>query len=124
MPTFKQFLKEHDYNSDVFDDELEASELANANNDMYNLIKAYFAKNDNNGKKSMFAFGSDLAEAYAKFITEEFVAEDAFKNDDVKLKYKNAVRDKIAEALSIKFKTLFEAAGQTADEIRLTLPLG
>lgn len=124
MPTFKEFLKENNFNdSEVFDDELERGEYSLAHNDVYNIIKSYFEKSDKNGKAAMHALGADIAEAYAKYLSEEFVDEESFKNDDVKLKYMNAVRDKIAEALSEKMKDFFEAAGQTADEIRLTLPI-
>lgn len=123
MPTFKQFLKENNFDSEVFDDELEQSERSYATSDVYSIIKAYFEKADKNGKRAMHALGKELAEAYAKYLSEEFVDEDAFKNDDVKLKYMNAVRDKVAEALAEKFTDMFEAAGQTADEIRLTLPI-
>lgn len=123
MPTFKQFLKEHDYASDVFEDELEQSEIHRVESDAYALIKAYFDKADKSGKLAMHSLGIDIAEAYAKYLSEEFVDEEAFKNDDVKLKYMNAVRDKVTEALSEKIKDLFETAGQTADEIRLSLPI-
>ncbi len=124
MPTFISFLRENNFNnSDVFDDELERAEYVNAHNDVYNVVKSYFEKSTKNGKQAMHALGADLADAYAQYLSEEFIDEEAFKNDDVKLKYMNAVRDKVAEALKEKMTDFFEAAGQTADEIRLTLPV-
>lgn len=123
MPTFHQFLKENNFDTDVFDDELEQSEYTNAHNDVYNVIKSYFDKTNKNGKKAMHDFGADLATAYAKYLAEEFIDEEAFKNDDVKVTYMKAVRDKVEEALSQKLTDFFEQAGQTADEIRLTLPI-
>lgn len=123
MPTFHQFLKEHDYDSDVFEDELEKSEYVNAHNDVYNVIKSYFDKSNKNGKQAMHALGADIATAYAKYLAEEFIDEESFKNDDVKLSYMKAVRDKVEEALTDKLTNFFEQAGQTADEIRLTLPI-
>lgn len=124
MPTFMSFLKENNFsNSDVFDDELEREEYANSHDDVYNIIKSYFEKTSKNGKQAMHKFGADIANAYAKYLSEEFIDEEAFKNDDVKLKYMNAVRDKVAEALKEKMTDFFENAGLTADEIRLTLPI-
>jgi len=123
MPTFKQFLKEHDYDSEVFTDELEQSEINSINSGAYSMIKSYFEKADKNGKLAMHSLGVDIGEAIAKYLSEEFVDEESFKNDDVKLKYMNAVRDKVSESLSEKIKDLFESVGQTADEIRLTLPI-
>lgn len=125
MPTFEQFCNEHDQyaNSEYFADELEHDEVVNANNSAYNLVKSYFDKANKNGKLAMHNLGADLADAYAKYLAEEFVEEEAFKNDDVKQKYATAVRDKVAEGLKEKLTTFFETAGQTADEIRLTLPI-
>lgn len=124
MPTFMSFLKENNFNnSDVFDDELEREEYMNSHDDVYNVIKSYFEKANKNGKQAMHDFGADIAAAYAKYLSEEFIDEEAFKNDDVKLKYMNAIRDKVQEQLAEKMKNFFAAAGQTADEIRLTLPV-
>lgn len=124
MPTFMSFLKEHNFNnSDVFDDELEREEYANSHDDVYNIIKSYFEKTSKNGKQAMHSLGADIAAAYAKYLSEEFIDEEAFKNDDVKLKYMNTIRDKIQEGLAEKMKDFFAAAGQTADEVRLTLPI-
>ena len=123
MPTFHQFLKENNFDSEVFDDELEQSEYTNAHNAVYNVIKSYFDKTSKNGKKAMHDLGADLAKAYAKYLSEEFIDEEAFKNDDVKLTYMKSVRDKVEEALTSKLTDFFEQAGQTADEIRLTLPI-
>ena len=75
MPTFHQFLKENNFDSEVFDDELEKSEYANAHNDIYNVIKSYFDKTSKNGKKSMHDLGHDLAKAYEKYLSEEFIDE-------------------------------------------------
>ena len=61
MPTFHQFLKENNFDSEVFDDELEQSEYTNAHNDVYNVIKSYFDKTSKNGKKAMHDLGADLA---------------------------------------------------------------
>ena len=124
MPTFMSFLKENNFSSsDVFDDELEREEYANSHDDVYNIIKSYFEKTSKNGKQAMHELGADIANAYAKYLSEEFIDEEAFKNDDVKLKYMNTVRDKVAEALKEKMTDFFEGAGLTADEIRLTLPV-
>ena len=113
MPTFMSFLKENNFsNSDVFDDELEREEYANSHDDVYNIIKSYFEKTSKNGKQAMHDLGADIANAYAKYLSEEFIDEEAFKNDDVKL-----------ESLKEKMTDFFEGAGQTADEIRLTLPI-
>ena len=71
----------------------------------------------------MHDLGADIAKAYAKYLSEEFIDEEAFKNDDVKLTYMKSVRDKVEEALTSKLTDFFEQAGQTADEIRLTLPI-
>jgi flagellar hook-basal body complex protein FliE len=118
------FLKENNFSSsDVFDDELEREEYSNSHDSVYNVIKSYFEKTNKNGKQAMHDLGADIANAYAKYLSEEFIDEEAFKNDDVKLKYMNAVRDKVAEALKEKMTDFFEGAGQTADEIRLTLPI-
>lgn len=123
MPTFHQFLKENNFDTEVFDDELEKEEYGNAHTDVYNVIKSYFDKSSKNGKQAMHALGADLAAAYAKYLAEEFIDEESFKNDDVKVTYMKAVRDKVEEALSDKMTDFFEQAGQTADEIRLTLPI-
>ena len=124
MPTFMSFLKENNFrSSDVFDDELEREEYANSHDDVYNIIKSYFEKTSKNGKQAMHDLGADIANAYAKYLSEEFIDEESFKNDDIKLKYMNAVRDKVAEALKEKMTDFFESAGLTADEIRLTLPV-
>ena len=90
MPTFMGFLKENNFSSsDVFDDELEREEYANSHDDVYNIIKSYFEKTSKNGKHAMHDLGADIANAYAKYLSEDFIDEEAFKNDDIKLKYMN-----------------------------------
>jgi len=121
--TFQDFLKQNGHLNEVFEDELAVHVVQSSNSSMFNLLEKYFQKTDNNAKRAMHGFAKDLTEALIKYLTEKYVTDEDFPNDDIKLKYMNTIRNKISESLSMKVVQMMESLGEVADSIKITLPV-
>lgn len=75
---------------------------------------------DTNLKASLQKLGKDIGDAIYNFAVKEYVNDDMFDSEDEKIKYVNAIRNKVAETYNINLIELMKNIGIFIENTRVS----
>lgn len=76
---------------------------------------------DANLKASLQKLGKDVGDAIYNFAIKEYVNDDMFDSEDEKIKYINAIRNKVAETYNINLIELMKNIGIFIENTRVSV---
>lgn len=76
---------------------------------------------DTNLKASLQKLGKDIGDAIYNFAVKEYVNDDMFDSEDEKIKYVNAIRNKVAETYNINLIELMKNIGIFIENTRVSV---